>query len=160
VCGDMGTAPFASRSFDLIWSEGALYSIGFGNGLAVCAGLIRPGGYLAASEAVWTVDDPPEEVRRWWEAEYPDIGSIADKVRVVETAGFEIAGQFTLPASAWRHHYYAPMLARLANLRAAWALDEVGSGVIAQLEHEAAMFDRFGHTYGYAFIVGRRTPAA
>jgi SAM-dependent methyltransferase len=156
ACGDMAAAPFASGSFDLVWSEGALYSIGFRNGLRACAELVRPGGYVAASDAVWTVQEPPNEIRAWWTAEYPDIGSIDAKVADVTSAGFDTVGHFTLPASSWWEHYYKPMLARTAALRVTWAGDDAGLGVLAQLEHEASMFERFGHTYSYEFIVGRR----
>lgn len=156
VCGDMAAPPFAPGSFDLVWSEGALYSIGFGNGVRACAGLVRPGGYLAASDAVWTVQEPPDEIRVWWAAEYPDIGPIDAKVADIGAAGFDIVGHFTLPASSWREGYYRPMLARIAALRVTWAHDEAGLGVLAQLEHEASMFERFGHTYSYEFIVGQR----
>ncbi len=156
VCGDMDAAPFAPRSFDLVWSEGALYSIGFPNGLRACGRLLRPGGYLAASEAVWTVPDPPQDARDWWQAEYPDIASIGAKLAEVEAAGFTIVGHFTLPASSWREGYYRPMLARIAALRVTWAHDEIALNVLAQLEHEAGIFERFGHTYGYEFFVGQR----
>jgi SAM-dependent methyltransferase len=156
VCADMRAAPFADGTFDLVWSEGALYSIGFRDGVDVCARLVRPGGYLAASEAVWTVPDPPDEVRKWWETEYPDIQPISSKVSDVSRAGFAIVGHFTLPRAAWWDHYYLPMRARVQVLRAAWANDDAGLGVLAQLEHEIAMFERFGHTYSYEFIVGRR----
>lgn len=156
VCADMRTAPFADGTFDLVWSEGALYSIGFRDGLDVCARLVRPSGYLAASEAVWTVPDPPDEVRQWWEAEYPDIQPISSKVSDVSHAGFAVVGHFTLPRAAWWDHYYVPMRARVQVLRSPWEGDDVGLGVIAQLEHEIAMFERFGHTYSYEFIVGQR----
>jgi len=52
VCADMRDAPLAAGVFDLVWSEGALYSIGFRYGLELCARLARPGGYVAASEVV------------------------------------------------------------------------------------------------------------
>jgi SAM-dependent methyltransferase len=156
TCGDMRATPFARGAFDLVWAEGSLYSIGFRNGLAASAEVIKPGGYLAASEAVWTVPDPPDEVRQWWEGEYPDIGSINDKAHDVASAGFDIVGHFTLPASSWWDEYYVPMRARLASLREPWANDPVGLDVAAMLEHEINMFERFGHCYSYEFFVGRR----
>ncbi len=122
VCGDMAAVPFASGSFDLVWS----------------------------------VQEPPDEIRAWWTAEYPDIGSIDAKVSDVTSAGFDTVGHFTLPAASWWENYYKPMLARIAALRVTWAGEGAGLGVLAQLEHEASMFERFGHTYSYEFIVGRR----
>lgn len=47
---DMRALGMQDGPFDLIWSEGALYIMGFGKGLATCHNLLRPGGLLAASE--------------------------------------------------------------------------------------------------------------
>jgi len=156
LCADMRTPPFPAESFDLVWSEGALYGIGFPEGLAVCRDLTRPGGYVAASEAVWTVPNPPGEVRQWWEDEYPAIASILDKSADVVRAGLELVGHFTLPSSAWLEHYYAPMRERLAQLRREWADDPAGIRLIQMHEHEIGMYERFGHAYGYEFFVATR----
>ncbi|MCU0250680.1 MAG: methyltransferase domain-containing protein [Vicinamibacterales bacterium] len=156
VCADMRAAPFAAGVFDLVWSEGALYSIGFRNGLELCARLVRPGGYVAASEVVWTVDSPPDEVRRWWHAEYPDIAPIAEKASAVTGAGLEILDHFTLPRDAWTLHFYEPMKARLGEFRRAWSGDTVGLAVIAELDVEIDMYERWSHVQGYEFFVARR----
>ena len=36
---------FKDNSFDVIWSEGALYQMGFQNGLKKCCQLLKNGGY-------------------------------------------------------------------------------------------------------------------
>ncbi len=156
VCGDMRDLPFPPGSFDLIWAEGSLYSLGFANGVKACADLLRPGGCLACSEAVWTAADPPDAIRRWWDVEYGDIGPIDAKAEVIRAAGLTILGHFTLPRDAWAHHYYAPIRARLDERRQAWADDEAGLVVIRAFETEIAMHDRFGDTYSYEFFVARR----
>jgi len=156
VCADMRAAPLAAGVFDLIWSEGALYSIGFHNGLEVCARLVKPGGYVAASEVVWTVDAPPDEVRRWWNVEYPDIASIAEKASAVTGAGLHIVGHFTLPREAWTSYFYEPIKARLGEFRRAWSGDAVGLAVIAELDAEIDMYERHSHVQGYEFFVARR----
>ena len=121
VCADMSAAPFAEASFDLVWSEGALYSIGFRNGLDACRRLVKPGRYIAVTEAVWTVPSiPPDEIHQWWSAEYPDIASIGTKAAAVAAAGFDIVGHFTLPPAAWWDHYYVPLRDRTAAFRSAW----------------------------------------
>lgn len=51
IVGDMAQLELPLGSFDLIWSEGALYNIGLREALQVCHGLLRPGGYLAFTEA-------------------------------------------------------------------------------------------------------------
>ena len=156
VCADMRAAPFKEGAFDLVWSEGALYSIGFPEGLGLCARLVRPGGYVAASEVVWTVDAPPDEVVRWWHTQYPAIASIDRKAADVRGAGLDILGHFTLPREAWTHHFYDPMKARLATFRRAWRDDAVGLEVVAELDTEVEMYERWSHVQGYEFFVARR----
>lgn len=156
ACADMRNLPFRPGSFDLAWAEGSLYSIGFRDGLAACRAMLRPGGYLAASEAVWTVPNPPSEIRTWWDAEYGDMASIEAKAEAVRTTGFTIVGHFTLPRDSWAVHYYEPMRTRLAPMRARWADDEAGLAVIRMIETEIAMHDRFGDSYSYEFFVARR----
>lgn len=110
------------------------------------------------SEAVWTVPHPPDEVYRWWTAQYADIASIDEKAAAVRDAGFDIFGHFTLAREAWWDHLYVPIRARLDRFRQAWTGDEVGLEVIAEFDTEISMFERWGHTYGYEFFVARRPP--
>ncbi|MFU8816408.1 MAG: hypothetical protein ACNA7W_13745 [Pseudomonadales bacterium] len=55
---------------DLVWCEGAAYLIGVGRALAGWREVLRPGGRLAFTEAVWLRDPAPAEVRACWD-EYP-----------------------------------------------------------------------------------------
>ena len=64
---------FAEESFDIIWSEGALYLMGFQNGLKRCHQFLKKNGHLAVTELVYTTPNPPEPVVEYLEREYPDI---------------------------------------------------------------------------------------
>ena len=44
--GSMFNLPFTDGSFDLIWSEGAIYIIGFKNGLIEWKPLLNRGGFI------------------------------------------------------------------------------------------------------------------
>ena len=48
---DMTALDFPAASFDLIWSEGAIYIMGFETGLRAWRPLLRAGGFLAVTEA-------------------------------------------------------------------------------------------------------------
>jgi ubiquinone/menaquinone biosynthesis C-methylase UbiE len=50
VVGDLENLPFADEELDLIWSEGAIYNIGFEQGLKDWRRYLKPGGLLAVSE--------------------------------------------------------------------------------------------------------------
>lgn len=155
VRADMGCPPFAPGTFDLVWSEGALYSVGFDRGLAIARGLLRQGGHLVATEAVWLVPEPPDEVRRWWEGEYPAIAPVEVTLAMVAAAGLEVLGHFSLPAAAW-WEYYGPLEARLAELRRRHAANAVALEVLEEARVEVEMYRRFGSSYGYQLFACRR----
>jgi SAM-dependent methyltransferase len=154
VRADMGCPPFASRSFDLVWSEGALHSVGFDRGLAIARDLLRPGAHLVATEAVWLDPDPPAEVRRWWQGEYPAIAPVNAKLEAIAAAGLAVLGHFSLPAAAW-WEYYGPLEARLVELRRRHAGDAVALDVLEEARVEVEMYRRFGSSYGYELFVCR-----
>ena len=66
VCGSMFEMDFPEPSFDLIWSEGAIYIMGFGAGLRTCRRFLKPSGSIVVSELTWLTDDPAAEARDHW----------------------------------------------------------------------------------------------
>ncbi len=105
---DMRDTGLEKGSFDLVWSEGALFVAGFRRGLEICRDLLTPGGLLGASEMTWFRPDPPPECRDYLAAEYPAITDTAANLRVLTDCGFEILGHFALPESAWLESFYRP----------------------------------------------------
>ena len=154
VKGDMNRLPFSASSFDLIWSEGAAYSMGFADALRSWREFLRPGGRLAVTEAVWLKPGAPEPVRRCWE-EYPDIKDIPAVLEQVAACGYDIAGHFTLPDEAWWTHYYRPMEKRLAALREKYASDPKALDILADHQMEIDTHRNYSEYYGYEFIVCR-----
>ncbi|NCC73549.1 MAG: class I SAM-dependent methyltransferase, partial [Sphingobacteriia bacterium] len=53
MVASMEDLPFASEELDLIWSEGAIYNIGFERGVQEWRKFLKPGGFLAVTEASW-----------------------------------------------------------------------------------------------------------
>ena len=66
VNGDMLALNYEDGSFDLIWSEGAIFVIGFEKGLREWRNLLTNKGYIVVSELSWLKPDPPEEVRKFF----------------------------------------------------------------------------------------------
>lgn len=153
--GDMARPGLRPASFDLIWSEGALYNIGIENALLLCRGLLRPGGYLAFSDAVWRTENPPPQVRASFDSDYPAMGRIADILATFATCQFSLAGHFTLPEEAWWEDFYAPMEQRIAELRASYAADAEALAVLDQLAQEPELHRRHADAYAYEFFVVR-----
>ena len=53
IVGSMDALPFEEEELDLIWSEGAIYNIGFERGLNEWRKYLKTGGYVAVSESSW-----------------------------------------------------------------------------------------------------------
>lgn len=153
--GDMAEPGLPPASFDLVWSEGALYNIGIENALRVGGGLLRPGGYLAFTDAVWRKDNPPPTVRASFEQDYPTMGRVPDVVAVIQRSGFSLIGHFTLPDNAWWEDFYAPMEIRIEELRGKYATDAEALAVLDQLAQEPEMHRRYSDYYAYEFFVAR-----
>ena len=143
---------------DLIWSEGAVYIIGFAEGLRRWRPLLTEDGLVAVTEATWLVDDPPAEVWSWWREEYPAITTVEGNMAKAGGAGFEVFGHFVLPQSAWWDQYYTPLGERVAKLRPEAAGNPGLAKILDETEHEMTMYRRYGDSYGYVFYLMRKSP--
>jgi SAM-dependent methyltransferase len=156
MVGDMTNLEQPPASFDLVWSEGALYNVGIENALVLCRGLLRPGGYLAFSDAVWRKENPPPELKASFDLDYPTMGRIPDILTAIERCGFSLGGHFTLPDRAWWDDFYAPMQRRIEELRGKYAKDDEALAVLEQLAREPGMHRKHSEYYAYEFFVARR----
>jgi len=152
---DMAQMDFPPGHFDIVWSEGAIYNMGFENGLKKVKSVVRPGGYVAVSDAVWLKTDPPAPVVALWKP-YPEMDTIANKLAVIERAGYQMVGHFVLPANTWRVDYYDPMEKLVAVKSKEWAGIPEGMAVVEEARHEIEMHRQFAEYYSYAFFVMRR----
>jgi len=156
IVGDMASPQQPRGSFDLIWSEGALYNLGLRNALRICHDLLRPGGYLAFTDSVWRKDNPPPAIKASFEIEYPTMGRLEDDLAAIRDGGFDLAGHFTLPDEAWWEDFYTPMEARIAELRDRYSGDVAASTVLEQIAEEPRMHRLHCDFYAYEFFVARR----
>lgn len=153
VLGDMSSLPFREGAFDLIWSEGAVYIMGFGQGLSSWRPYLSPGGHMAVTEICWLKPDPPDEISRYWDECYPAMRDVEGNLATIREAGFEPIGHFTLPESAWWEDYYTPLERNLAAFEAARHGDEEAIVVAAEERREIDVYRRYSDYYGYVFFV-------
>ena len=151
--GDMTALDFEEASFDVIWSEGAIYIMGFREGVQAWRRFLKPGGVLALTEAAWLVDDPPEEARRFWQAAYPAMKHAEENVAILQDAGYTLLGHFPLPESAWWDDYYTPVERRLAALREKYRDDPEALAVLDEEQGEIDLYRKFSSSYGYVFYI-------
>lgn len=156
VNADMNRLALPGQSFDLVWSEGALYQMGFTNGLISMKRFLKPGGYLAVTEAVLLRDGKlPSEVWDIWKDEYPAITTIKSNIKLIREAGYTLAGHFTLPKSDWLVEYYAPMEKRLDLLKRKYVEDPFAMEVIRYSYKEIDNYRNHSDWYGYEFFICR-----
>jgi SAM-dependent methyltransferase len=155
VQADMGDMEFEPASFDIIWSEGAIYLIGFESGLAKVKEFVKSGGYVAVSEAVWLEPDPPAEVVEWWR-EYPEIDTVERKLEIVSALGYRSVDHFVLPESCWTESYYDPLAERISECERKWQGIREAEDVLAEAREEISIFSQYSRYYGYAFFVMRK----
>ena len=110
-----------TRSFDLIWSEGAIYIQGFAAGLTAWRRFLKPGGWIVVSELTWLVPNPPAEAAEYWARNYPGMGSIERNIQLVAEAGYVSMDGFVLPTQDWWNNYYGPDERRVEELREKYA---------------------------------------
>ncbi|MDY6852000.1 MAG: methyltransferase domain-containing protein, partial [Thermodesulfobacteriota bacterium] len=156
---DMSNLGLDEGSFDLIWSEGALYIMGFREGLAACYSLLVPGGLLAASELSWLRPNPPTECRQYFANEYPAMVDIDTNLAIIKNCGYEIVGHFTLPESAWWESYYNPLEDRLQLFRKKYATVPNRLEMIDSVQMEIEQYRKNSSYYGYVFYLMQHSQA-
>ncbi len=152
---DMKAMDFKPESFDVIWTEGALYLMGFENGLKVCRPMLKENGYIGVTELVWFKDRPSPAAREWAK-EYEAMKNVADNLWLFKNTGYEVIGRFTLPVSSWFENYYDPMQERINELRKKYTDNAAATEVIDSAQIEINGFKKCSGELGYEFFVARK----
>jgi ubiquinone/menaquinone biosynthesis C-methylase UbiE len=152
---DMGSMNFEPESFDVIWSEGAIYLMGFENGLKSWKRFLKKEGYIAVSEISWLKPFSPDNLRAFWEAEYPAICDIDENLNIIRESGYRDIKHFTLPETAWWESYYAPLENRLPGFIEKYKGDDQAQAVIQMIQAEIDLYKTYSEYYGYIFYVMR-----
>jgi hypothetical protein len=160
----MSDLPFEPDFFDLIWSEGAAYIIGFEKALRIWRPFLKENGRIALSEICWlegsspdgVPDGIPDEVLRYWNTEYPAMTSRRKNTEFLENAGYTLIDTVVHPESAWWEEYYTPLENRIAELEVKY---KDNPEALEILNHEAAEIDlyrRYSGYYGYIFFIAEK----
>ncbi|MCL4243570.1 MAG: methyltransferase domain-containing protein [Candidatus Dadabacteria bacterium] len=151
---DMADIPHAFSEIDLLWSEGAAYSIGFENALRVWAPAVGAGGFVVASELTLLAEDAPERAAEFLARVYPAIQSVERNLAAGEGAGLRAVSTYTLPREAWTRGYYDALGPRAESLKnhPDASVREMAEETLNEIE----VFESSGGSYGYVFYVFER----
>jgi ubiquinone/menaquinone biosynthesis C-methylase UbiE len=145
--------PFPDGSFDVVWAEGAIYIIGFEEGLKSWRRLLKSPGFLVVHEMCWLQPDPPDEIREYWEEMYAGITTVPKNIETIERNDYDLIGHFTLPEDAWWIEYYGPLEKRLESFRVKYAGNGEALAAIEEEQKEIDMYRRYQRWYGSVFFV-------
>ena len=154
LAGDMANLPFKPHTFDVIWSEGAIYNIGFKAGLKLWKPLLNKAGYVAVTEIAWRGSDVPDKLKAFWDSAYPQIQDIEGNIADIRAAGYQPVDHFTLPESAW-WDYYGPIEKRVMHLKDKYKKNSNALEVLETEMREIDLYRKYSDYYGYVFFVAR-----
>jgi len=152
----MDDLPFPAETFDMIWSEGAVYNIGFEQGVAYWHRFLRPGGFLAVSEIIWLAPNPPLEIQGHWDVEYPEMGTASAKMDILERHGYAPTGFFVLPQDCWTKEYYDPLQQRTPAFLKRHNHSAEAREIVEAEKKEIDLYQRYQDWFGYGFFVARK----
>jgi len=112
---------FADGSFDVIWAEGSISAVGFGQGLTEWRRLLRRNGFLVVHDNALDLEK---------------------KLQQVETCGYRLLEHFELDEETWWTEYYGPLERRLRELHKQYERDSDRLKVIEAEELEVDMVKR------------------
>ena len=158
LVASMDALPFEAQSLDAIWSEGAIYNMGFANGIKAWRRFLKPNGILAVSELTWLTRDRPAALEQHWMQEYPEVDTASAKIAILEENGFSPCGYFALPKRCWLDNYYRPLEARFAAFLTRNGNSERAAAIVAAEEDEIALYERYSAFVSYGFYVARKNP--
>lgn len=154
--GSMDKLPFGNEELDLIWSEGAIYNIGYERGLKEWRKFLKPGGFIAVTEVSWFTEKRPAEIEDFWLDAYPGIDTISNKIAQMQKAGYVPVATFILPENCWTEHFYAPQEKAQEDFLKKYAGNETAEAFIANQRHETQLYNKYKAFYGYVFYIGKK----
>ena len=150
---DMSKLPFPDSSFDLIWSEGAVYIMGVEQALMSWSRILKPQSYIVLSEMTWMKENPDRELVAFWKRNYPQMTSVQGNIKRFQKNGYRVISHFPLAAEIWWGDFYQPIQDKIKRLGDLDAVDEEIRLVINECEEEMDMFRRYASFYGYEFYI-------
>ncbi len=153
---DMANHNLAPDSFHMIWSEGAIYNMGFEAGIAAWRPLLKEKGLLVVSEITWLTHKRPQELQSYWDNIYPEIAGAAVKIQQLEQQGYMVKGYFPLAPSCWLDNYYTPQAQMQEAFLARHGHGEMATAFVHEQREEARLYARYHEFYGYGMYVAQR----
>jgi len=155
-CEDINDLSFEPESLDIIWSEGAIYNLGFEKGVKYWKKFLRPGGYIAVSEITWITAERPVKIEDFWKTEYPEIDRASGKIQILEENGYSLAGYFYLNKNSWLEKYYYPLEASIEGFLKRHPQKELADKIVKDCKAEQKLYETYSDYFSYGFYVAKK----
>ncbi len=156
LCCSMDKLPFEEAAYDILWSEGAIYTIGFERGVQDWRRFLKVGGFLVVSELTWMTASRPSALQQYWEGEYPEIDVASSKIGILEKHGYAPVGYFVLPEQCWLENYYRPLQKSFPDFLSRNNHSEAAQALVEAENQEIELYETYKAHYSYGFYVARK----
>ncbi len=156
IIGSMENLSFNNEEFDLIWSEGAIYNIGFKRGLKEWHKFIKKGGFISVTEVSWFTQKRPKEIEEFWMSAYSEIDTIPNKVSQLQESGYIPIATFIIPENCWTENFYIPQVKAQELFLKKYKGNKTVEDLVANQKHEAQLYSKYKDYYGYVFYIGQK----
>ena len=156
LCCSMDNLPFGDEEYDVIWSEGAIYNIGFEKGVKDWKRFLKTGGMMVVSEITWLTADRPSELQEYWQNEYPEIDTASSKIEIMENNGYSPVAYFVLPEHCWLDNYYRPMQDGFEAFLKRNGNCEKAQAIVNAEKKEIALYEKYKAHYSYGVYIARK----
>ena len=112
---------FADESFDIIWSEGSIYVIGFKRGLQEWKRFLKPNGLMVIHD---------------------EKGNVTQKLEQIFSCGYDLLGYFILSEDTWWAEYFAPIEKLISEIQAKYSDDPEVLEELHNAQREVDMFKK------------------
>lgn len=147
---------FPSGQFDAIVAEGAIYIGGFEKSLEKWKGYLAEGGQMIFNDLCWLKHHVPNEIKDYWNENYPDIQTVDTRKKQVESLGYELISLRTQPNEDWILNYYKPLYGNLVKMSEKYKDNSEAQEVIRKIDEEMVMYSKYAHFYGYVMFALRK----
>ncbi|MGB5925873.1 MAG: class I SAM-dependent methyltransferase [Dehalococcoidia bacterium] len=123
---------FPDESFDIIWSEGSIFVVGFKRGIQDWKRFLKPGGFVVIHD---------------------EKGDVEEKLRQISKCGYKLLGYFILSEDTWWTEYFAPLEKLIAKSQTSYADDPHTLEELSQARRELEMFKNNPERNSSAYFV-------
>lgn len=153
VNNSMFSMDFKKEQFDVIWSEGAVYIYGFESALKDWRIFLKNEGYFIVSELAWIRDQPPQEIKEFFQEEYPPMKSNEENIQIIKDSNYDFVDSFILPESSWWNNYYIPYEKQVSILKKKYRNEKEKTSLLDSALIEIELFRKYSKYYGYVFYI-------